>query len=72
MELATAATEVVGNGLTELDFLNYFGRCFIRSFDQYGYDKIIKVLPVLPQFFKSFLSSIGSLFYLFIFLYKQS
>jgi hypothetical protein len=44
MELATAAAEVVGNRLTELDFLNYFGRCFIRSFDQYGYDKIIKVI----------------------------
>jgi hypothetical protein len=51
MELATAAAEVVGNRLTELDFLNYFGRCFIRSFDQYGYDKIIKVLTFLLTFF---------------------
>jgi hypothetical protein len=52
MELAIAATEVVGNGLTTLDFLNYFGRCFIRSFDRYGYDKIIKVC--LHQYHISF------------------
>jgi hypothetical protein len=52
MELAIAATEVVGNGLTTLDFLNYFGRCFIRSFDRYGYDKIIKVF--LHQYHISF------------------
>jgi hypothetical protein len=49
MELAIAATDVIGNGLTTLDFLNYFGRCFVRSFGQYGYDKIIKVLT--PSFF---------------------
>lgn len=47
MQLANAAVEVVGNGLTQLDFLNYFGRCFIRSFDKYGYEKIIKVLKHL-------------------------
>lgn len=52
MELAIAASEVVGNGLTTLDFLNYFGRCFIRSFDRYGYDKIIKVC--LHQYHISF------------------
>lgn len=44
MELANAAVEVVGNGLTVQDFLTYFGRCFIRSFNRYGYDKIMMVI----------------------------
>ncbi|XP_046647803.1 soluble guanylate cyclase 89Db-like [Daphnia pulicaria] len=58
MELATAAAEVVGNRLTELDFLNYFGRCFIRSFDQYGYDKIIKAGG---RYFCDFLTGIDNI-----------
>ena len=29
------------------DILDYYGRCFIRSFDHYGYEKILRVtLPI--------------------------
>ena len=42
-EFAKALVEVLGNSLTMNDALNFYGRCFIRSFDRYGYDKIIKV-----------------------------
>ncbi len=43
VEFCNAAVEVLGNGSSSEDVLNYFGRCFVRSFDRYGYDKIIKV-----------------------------
>lgn len=43
-QLANAAVDIVGKGLKAEDFLNYFGRCFVRSFEHYGYDKIIQVL----------------------------
>ncbi|XP_032778265.1 soluble guanylate cyclase 89Db isoform X3 [Daphnia magna] len=58
MQLANAAVEVIGNGLTQLDFLNYFGRCFIRSFDKYGYEKIIKVCG---RYFCDFLTGIDNI-----------
>ena len=42
-EMANAAVEVFANGLVAADFIEYFGRCFIRSFDRYGYEKILRV-----------------------------
>ena len=43
MKLAEAAVLLVANGSTTQDFLRFFGRCFVRYFCHYGYEKFIKV-----------------------------
>lgn len=43
MKLAEAAVTLVANGSTKQDFLRFFGRCFVRYFSHYGYEKFIKV-----------------------------
>lgn len=43
MKLAEAAVELVDNGSSAQDFLRFFGRCFVRYFSHYGYEKFIKV-----------------------------
>lgn len=43
MKLADAAVTLVANGSTRQDFLRFFGRCFVRYFSHYGYEKFIKV-----------------------------
>lgn len=57
MELANAAVDVVGNDLTVEDFLTYFGRCFIRSFNRYGYDKIMKV--IINNFYITYIMAVS-------------
>ena len=42
-KLAEAAVKLVANGSTTQDFLRFFGRCFVRYFSHYGYEKFIKV-----------------------------
>lgn len=43
MKLAEASVTLVANGSTTQDFLRFFGRCFVRYFSHYGYEKFIKV-----------------------------
>ena len=50
MKLADAAVVLVGNNSptsstasTRQDFLRFFGRCFVRYFSHFGYEKFIKV-----------------------------
>ena len=54
MKLADAAVTLVANGSTRQDFLRFFGRCFVRYFSHYGYEKFIKVNKLS---FSLFLSS---------------
>jgi hypothetical protein len=49
MKLADAAVTLVANGSTRQDFLRFFGRCFVRYFSHYGYEKFIKVRLSLSQ-----------------------
>lgn len=42
-KLAEAAVTLVADGSTTQDFLRFFGRCFVRYFSHYGYEKFIKV-----------------------------
>ncbi|EFX75214.1 hypothetical protein DAPPUDRAFT_250539 [Daphnia pulex] len=44
MKLADAAVTLDANGSTRQDFLRFFGRCFVRYFSHYGYEKFIKIL----------------------------
>lgn len=43
MKLAEASALLVTDGSTKEDFLRFFGRCFVRFFSHYGYEKFIKV-----------------------------
>ena len=42
-KMAETASQLVANGSTTEDFLRFFGRCFVRYFSHYGYEKFIKV-----------------------------
>ena len=43
-KIAEAAADLVADGSTTDDFLRFFGRCFVRYFSHYGYEKFIKVI----------------------------
>ena len=67
MKLADAAVILVGNNSptsptasTKQDFLRFFGRCFVRYFSHYCYEKFIKVShsrPTLYIYSLSFLAN---------------
>ncbi|XP_057364672.1 soluble guanylate cyclase 89Db-like isoform X1 [Daphnia carinata] len=58
MKLADAAVKLVANGSTRQDFLRFFGRCFVRYFSHYGYEKFIKVCG---RYFCDFLTGIDNI-----------
>ncbi|XP_046645351.1 soluble guanylate cyclase 89Db-like isoform X2 [Daphnia pulicaria] len=58
MKLADAAVTLVANGSTRQDFLRFFGRCFVRYFSHYGYEKFIKVCG---RYFCDFLTGIDNI-----------
>ncbi|XP_076059432.1 soluble guanylate cyclase 89Da-like [Oratosquilla oratoria] len=55
--LASSCSAIVGKGDKE-DHLMFFGRCFVRFFSNYGYDKLIRVTG---RHFCEFLSEVDNL-----------
>ena len=53
-KLADAAVQLLAPADAALnvrsDFLRFFGRCFVRYFSHYGYEKFIKVSTSIPWF----------------------
>nr|CAD7455710.1 unnamed protein product [Timema tahoe] len=56
--LAAASAEVTGPGATAEQFMEFFGRCFVRFFSNFGYDQTIKATG---RYFSDFLQSVDNI-----------
>lgn len=56
--LAAACAEVTGEGATKDHFMQFFGRCFVRFFSNFGYDLTIKATG---RYFSDFLQSVDNI-----------
>nr|CAD7425198.1 unnamed protein product [Timema monikensis] len=56
--LAAASVEVTGPGATAEQFMEFFGRCFVRFFSNFGYDQTIKATG---RYFSDFLQSVDNI-----------
>ncbi|XP_021937378.1 soluble guanylate cyclase 89Db-like isoform X2 [Zootermopsis nevadensis] len=56
--LAVACAEVTGEGATKDHFMQFFGRCFVRFFSNFGYDFMIKATG---RYFSDFLQNVDNI-----------